>query len=243
MLSRLLSFLFILCLISSSVHAQGIVTLSNDIDEVSDKTVAPKQLERPILNEIKTAIGDFASKNITDNEQVFCYQIATPPANYTGYTIDGMAVVSFCGIIDEKLRGIIKNELLSKPENIIFDKTEECVIRPQIMLRFIRGVDFTDILLSAPCHAVAVFYGGKVSAFNAKPAGTVIDNLVRALLKNKVDFISPALFNQLLPIGTIKNEEQKSLQEKKNAPFMQWKQNQQEKATKSAGWNKLKSQQ
>lgn len=245
MLLRSLSVLFISCVFSMSAYSQGIVTLSENIDASEEKKSITEAVPSTphILSEITSATNAFAIKNITDAEQVFCYQIATPPENYTGYTIDGMAIVSFCGIIDEKLRSVIKNELLSKSENLIFNKTEDCIIRPQIMLRFIRGIDATDILLSSPCHAIALFYGGKISAFNAKPASAIIDNIVRALIKNKVDFVSPALFNQLLPIGTVKNEEQKLLLEKKNAPFMQWKQNQQEKAAKSAGWNKLKSQQ
>lgn len=236
---------------SSLAYAEGEVLLNEDIDD-DEQEFSVKQDEDnnkkdmvqgsgKLLSQISSAIGEFAEKNITDAEQVFCYQIATPPENYTGYTIDGMAIVGFCGFINAKLRNIIITQLLNNPEHIDFDKTEDCVVRPQVMLRFMRGIDATDILLSSPCHAVAVFYGGKVSAFNAKPGSTVIENLVRPLIKNKVSFVSPTLFNQLLPIGIAKTDAQKALLKQKNEPFRQWEQNKQEKSSKSSGWNKLKS--
>ena len=194
-----------------------------------------------ILNEIVSSIGDSAVKNITDSEQVFCYQIANRPENYTGYTIDGMAIVGFCGVINQELQSLIKYELFMNADNLLFDETENCVIRPQIMLRFVRGIDATDVLLSSPCHAVAIFYGGKIAAFNAKPADQIIDAIVEPLIKNKVEFASPALFNQLLPIGVAKNEQQKRLQQQKNEPVNKWQKKQDEAAAKKAGWNKLKS--
>ena len=126
-------------------------------------------------------------------------------------------------------------------KNILFDVTENCVIRPQIMLRFIRGIDSTDVLLSSPCHALAVFYGGKISAFNAKPAAQIIDAVIEPLLKNKVPFASPALFNQLMPVGVAQTEEQKALIEKKNEPVRNWQQEQQKIKASTAGWNKLKA--
>ena len=182
----------------------------------------PNPEHNKVLDEISSAIGSSALQNITSSEQVFCYQIANPPQNYTGYTIDGMAIVGFCGVINPELQTLIKSELLMNPENIIFDITENCVIKPQIMLRFVRGIDSTDLLLSSPCHALAIFYGGKISAFNAKPAAQIIDALIEPLIKNKVDFASPALFNQLMPIGIAQTEEQKALLQKKNEPIRNW---------------------
>lgn len=200
----------------------------------------PNPKNDTILNEITNAIGDSAIKNITDSEQVFCYQIANKPENYTGYTLDGMAVVGFCGVINNELQDLIKYELMKNPDNLLFNETENCVIRPQIMLRFFRGVDSTDVLLSSPCHAVAIFYGGKIAAFNAKPAEQIIDAIITPLIKNKVDFASPALFNQLLPIGVAQTESQKELQKQKNEPVNKWQKKQEEQAAKKAGWNKLK---
>lgn len=194
-----------------------------------------------VLEEISSAIGTSALNNITNSEQVFCYQIANKPDNYTGYTLDGMAIVGFCGVINQQLQTLIKSELMMNPNNILFDVTENCVIRPQIMLRFVRGVDTTDVLLSSPCHALAIFYGGKISAFNAKPAAQIIDAIIDPLVKNKVEFASPALFNQLLPIGVAQTDEQKALLKKKNEPIKSWQKEQQINAARKSGWNKLKT--
>ncbi|MBR1949196.1 MAG: hypothetical protein IKA30_05335 [Alphaproteobacteria bacterium] len=222
-------------------------SFAQETDESAVTEEAPEWKPNPknnvVLDEITAAIGDSAIKNITDSEQVFCYQIANKPENYTGYTIDGMALVGFCGVINQDLQDLMKYELFMNPDNILFDETEDCMIRPQVMLRFFRGVDSTDILLSSPCHAVAIFYGGKIAAFNAKPASQIIDAIVDPLIKSKVDFASPALFNQLLPVGVAQNESQKQLQEEKNAPVNKWQKKQEEQAAKRAGWNKLKTNQ
>lgn len=201
----------------------------------------PNPAYNTVLSGITSAIGNSALTNITNSEQVFCYQIANKPENYTGYTLDGMAIVGFCGVINQDLQTLIKSELLMNPNNILFDVTENCVIRPQVMLRFIRGIDSTDVLLSSPCHALAIFYGGKISAFNAKPAAQIIDAVIEPLLKNKVDFASPALFNQLLPIGVAQTDEQKNLIKKKNEPIKSWQKEQQANTARKSGWNKLKT--
>ena len=99
------------------------------------------------------------------------------------------------------------------------------------MLRFVRGVDNTDVLLSSPCYSYSVFYGGKVRPFNAKPAAEIIDALINPLLKKKVKFVSPALLNQLVS--------------KKNKPIRGWETEEASEAqapakTRAAsGWNKL----
>lgn len=192
-----------------------------------------------ILEEISSAVGSSAVNNITNAEQIFCYQVANKPENYTGYTLDGLAIVGFCGIINTELKEMIVSELFMNPNNIIFDVTDNCIIRPKIMLRFVRGVDSTDILLSSPCHAFAIFYGGKLNAFNAKPAAQIIDALVDPLIKGKVDFASPALFNQLLPIGVAQTDEQKQLLNKKNEPLRNWQTKQESAEPRRGGWNKV----
>lgn len=194
-----------------------------------------------ILEEISSAVGSSALNNITNAEQIFCYQVTNKPENYNGYTLDGMAIVGFCGIINNQLKEMIVSELFMNPDNIIFDVTENCIIRPKIILRFVRGVDSTDVLLSSPCHAFAIFYGGKINAFNAKPAAQIIDALVDPLIKSKVDFASPALFNQLLPIGIAQTDEQKALLNKKNEPLRNWmtKQEEDSNSPRRGGWNKV----
>ena len=229
-------------LVAAFVYITIQPALAQSSADSQSQTWQPNPEHDTILEEISSAIGPSALENIAKSEQVFCYQIANRPDNYTGYTLDGMAIVGFCGIINNELKNMITSELFMNPDNIIFDVTENCVIKPKIMLRFVRGVDSTDVLLSSPCHAFAIFYGGKVNAFNAKPAAQIIDALINPLIKGKVDFASPALFNQLMPIGVAQTEEQKEIIDQKNAPIRSWAKEQasQEAKQNAKGWNKLK---
>ena len=224
--------LFLGCSMLTSVSA---------IAQETPKTYSEVRPEN-ILPGISKAIGQSALQNITGAEQIFCYQITNKPENYNGYTLDGMAIAGFCGIINQDLKNMVITELFANPDSVLFDETEDCIIRPKIMLRFVRGVDTTDVLLSSPCHAFAIFYGGRINAFNAKPAAPIIDALVTPLLKSRVDFASPALFNQLLPVGIAQTEEQKELLNQKNAPIRNWLKKQDEEDSskpKTGGWNKV----
>lgn len=193
-----------------------------------------------ILPEITSNISPAAAQNITGAEQIFCYQVAFPPENYTGYTIDNFAVTGFCGIVNPELKNMILSELFMNPDNLDFNHTEDCEISPKIMLRFFRGVDSTDVVLSSPCHSYAVIYGGNITAFNAKPSAMMIDALIDPLVRGRVEFASPALLNQLLPIGVAQTPEQKDLLSRQNEPIRKWQQQEQEKTEKAnAGWNKI----
>ena len=68
-----------------------------------------------------------------------------------------------------------------------------------LMLRFVRGVDYTDVLLSSRCHSFSVFYGGKVKSYNFSPAAEIIDVMVDSFRPKTVPFVSPAMLRQLLP--------------------------------------------
>jgi len=201
---------------------------------------------KKFLTGIVDSIGAAAAINIEQAEQVFCYEVEPRAVDYDGYTINGMALTGFCGVLNDELKKLVLEELFMSPQNVILDKNEDCIIKPKIMLRFVRGVDNTDILLSSPCYSYSVFYGGKIRPFNAKPAAEIIDALVNPLLKKKVKFVSPALLNQLLPVGVAQTAEQKELVNKKNKPIRGWiKDNENADSAASAssstvsGWNKL----
>lgn len=234
---------FILFSFSAFAQEQNVPSAAEtktEKQDIAEETSQTPKLIKGIIPQIYNSIGDAAAQNIANAEQIFCYQIANRPENFEGYTLNGMAIAGFCGIISQDLQNLIKKEFLSSANNLTFNKTENCVIRPQIMLRFVRGVDSTDLLLSSPCHAIAFFYGGKVSAFNAKPSAEIIDAIIDPLLKNKVEFISPTLLQQLLPIGVPQTDEQKELVKQQNSPLKNW-QKQNSNQPKKGGWNKLKS--
>ena len=199
---------------------------------------------------MKDTLNSAALRNITEAEQAFCYTIESAPADFTGYTIDGMAVTGFCGMLSEPEIELFVREFLAKDENVS-TVVEQCIIQPRIMLRFIRGVDFTDVLFSSPCHSFSVFYSGAINTFNASPHSAILNAVVEAYEKKKMTFVSPALLTQILPIGVPQNDEQRALVRAKSqqAPVRNWQKNDTAKAPAASGgskpevkgWNRLKN--
>lgn len=216
--------------------AAAVLSAFTAANAMAQNTTAPE-----ILPSISSTIGRTAADNIQNAERLFCYHVAKKPANYSGYTINGMAITGFCGVIDDNLKNMLTQQLFATDTNIDFINSEQCVIQPKILLRYVRGVDNTDVLLSAPCYSESVFYGGKVSTFNMKPAPQLIDTIVNAFNGSKVNFVSPALLNQLLPIGVPQDEQQKAVIEQANKPVNKWDTGaQNNNAPAAGGWNALK---
>ncbi len=101
------------------------------------------------------------------------------------------------------------------------------------------GVDYTDVLISAPCYSFSVFYAGKVRTFNFNPGAEIIDVMVDSFKPQTVPFTSPALLNQLLPIGVAQTEEQKEIVEEKSGPVRKWENKTPKAQPKKKGWNNL----
>lgn len=209
-------------------------------DSAADASKGPEVKE--VLPDILTSIGPVAWDNIANAEKIFCYEVAVRPEEHDGYSIDSMALTGFCGVIKDEVKDIVLSELFMNNKNVLFNVREECVIRPRIVLRFVRGVDATDVLLSSPCYSFTVYYPGMVKVFNAKPAAKIIDTIINTLNKNRVDFVSPALLDQLLPVGVPQTPEQKELVSKRLKPIRKWAEDKPvEEKPKPAqkGWNNL----
>lgn len=67
------------------------------------------------------------------------------------------------------------------------------------------------MLISAPCYSYSIFYGGKVRTFNFRPGAELVDAMVDAFKDLTVPFVSPALLNQLLPVGVPQTKEQQEI--------------------------------
>jgi len=220
---------------------EGVLSFQQDKD--AWRRQDGKRLE--ILQSISDSIGPAALANITGAEQAFCYQITSRPNNYGGYTINGMAVTGFCGVVSKQLQETIKEQFFSTSENIDFLNSEKCIIKPKLMIRWVRGVDVTDMLISAPCYSYSIFYGGKVRTFNFRPGAEIVDVMVDSFKDLTVPFVSPALLNQLLPIGVPQTVEQKEIVKEQSGPVRKWEQKKSPAAQQPAqggkkGWNNLK---
>ena len=201
-----------------------------------------KSQKKQVLPEIKNAIGDNAWNNIANSEKIFCYEVDNIPSDYDGYTLDSMAITGFCGVIKNEIKEQVLSQLFMDSKNVLFNVREECVIKPRIVLRFVRGIDATDVLLSSPCYSFTIYYPGSVHVFNAKPAAKIIDTLIFSFDKNKLDFVSPALLDQLLPVGVPQTKEQRDLVSKKPKAVRNWdvkKEEPKETKPENQGWNNL----
>ena len=154
-----------------------------------------------ILPNFSRQLSSAAQKNILDSELVFCYNVGSLSRNYNGYTLDGYAITGFCGIIQDELKNFLMTQLFSTPENVDFNSVANCTVSPRIMLRFIRGVDSTDVLLSYPCSALAVFYGGKAEIFNFAPSAQLMEAIAQSFDETSTSFSSPAALKQVIPVG------------------------------------------
>lgn len=224
---------------TAGLPAEGVQSFQRDEDSWRRQNTSAK----PVVSQsIIDSTSQTAIDNITGAEQVFCYQVQGKPSGYSGYTLDGMALTGFCGIVEKDLKDMIVQQFLATPENISAD-VERCVIQPRLLIRFVKGVGATDVLLSSPCHSFSIFYGGKVRTFNFKPASEIIDVMVDSFKGKTVDFTSPALLNQLLPIGVAQTAEQKEKVSQQKGPIRNWENETTAPAPqpkKQGGWNNLK---
>lgn len=202
-----------------------------------------------ILQNIQDSLGRDALRNVINSEQVFCYQIDSKSSDFSGYTLNNFAVTGFCGIVNDELKNVLISQFFSNAGNFDFATSEKCVIRPKLMLRFARGVDFTDVLVSAPCYSISVYYAGKVKTFNFKPGAELLETMVTSFNEKSVDFVSPTLLNQMLPIGVPQTVEQQQIVRKNSQPIRNWVQpvarsirqkTTSETSSKTSGWNNLK---
>jgi len=186
---------------------------------------------------ISKSIPSVALNNILNSETVFCYTVKKAPEGYNGYTLDQMAITGYCGRLGVE-KSLIINEFFKKKENIS-QSVANCQVEPKIIFRFIRGVDSTDILFSDTCPSMTIFYGGTVKSFNAEPVQQSVQAVVEFFSKGKINFTSPALLNQLMPVGVAVNNQNKSSTEQ---PTQFWVQPPQQPSAKPAaqGWNRIK---
>lgn len=246
-----LAGLFAAVLPFQTVYAQSATEGIQSFGQAENAWKRPNQEEDTLQpnSRFVDEVGAVAMKNIFEAEQVFCYEVFPQDNEYKGYTLDGFPIRGFCGMLNNEVRDVLNQNFFAETNGVDFDNAEQCLIQPKIILRYIRGVDYTDVLFSSPCHALVVFYAGQLNAFNYKPSAELIDVLVTNLQTKHEEFISPALLNQVLPIGIIQNEQQRKMINKNSEPIRKWeakatanvKKQEEELKRQNTGWNKLKN--
>lgn len=212
----------------------GIPTSFRDTNEQTSQVVDE------FLALIKSDLNEYGLNNIKNAEKIYYYEVINAPKGYDGYTINGFAVRSFGGMITEEVKPALIQVLFGTEGAISLDNAN-CVVKPKVMFRFVRGVDYTDVLLSSPCQSMVVYYAGNINIYNLSPIATVIDTFVKELTANTTPFVSPALLNQTLPVGIVNNEKEKELvnQANKRAPVRDWNANTVETTPKKPSWGSV----
>lgn len=198
---------------------------------------------------ISSRIPASSAKNIENAEKVFCYTVDYAAADYTGYTIDDLAITGSCGELSNEGRNLIKDMVLNN--NLVFSTAKDaCNINPRILLRYINGIDSTDVLFSAPCHSISFFHGRDISTLNAAPGKNIVEQIVTTYSSLKDKFLSPALLGQMVPNGQVLTQDQKEMVRKINTSESPKKWNSGTASAHAAsasdtqptrkGWNKLK---
>lgn len=200
MLKKIFALTLVGCFISGSVWAQSSSGV-RAFQQGQDSWKRQGEQGFSLVSNFSRQLDAKALNNILNAEMVFCYNVGSASRNYNGYTLDGFAINGFCGIVQNQLKSVLMQQLFGTSENVNFTTSEQCTINPRIMLRFIRGVDSTDVLLSAPCYSMAVFYAGKTEIFNFSPSGQIIDAIVNGFDETQMRFSSPAALKQVVPIG------------------------------------------
>lgn len=224
---------------------------ANSLDGANTNTNAKTAATEKVLSAfISSRIPASSAKNIDNAEKVFCYTVDYAATDYTGYTIDDLAITGSCGELSDEGRSLIKDMLLNN--NLVFSSSSDnCNIAPRILLRYINGIDSTDVLISAPCHSLTFFHGRDISTLNAAPGKNIVEQIVTTYSSLGEKFLSPALLGQMVPNGQVLTQDQKEIVRKidTGSSLKKWSSSTPATAKEDTaatpqpvrkGWNKLK---
>ena len=104
---------------------------ANSLEDTKDKNEPNGKVLSAFIS---SRIPASSAKNIDNAEKVFCYTVDYAATDYTGYTIDDLAITGSCGELSDEGRNLIKDMLLNN--NLVCSSySESCNIAPRILLR------------------------------------------------------------------------------------------------------------
>lgn len=170
-------------------------------DSASSDPYAQEPYEKMVSGDIRERIKPDAASVLAQPDEVLCYGIARKSPKKRGPTIDGYAHTGNCGVLnDVGLAEVQKKILRSESFDMNVSKIASCIVTPRLVLRFRKGSDFVDAVLSGGnCPGVLYLYGGETKEFSARPMSEWLDTFIEAVSKD------------LEPLGQEKNEAQNSL--------------------------------
>ena len=160
-------------------------------DDDSNREEPP--FEKIVAAGIRERIRADAAYIVGEPEETLCYGIARKSPKKRSATIDGYAHTGNCGSLNETGMTEIQSKLFSAESyDMSVMKIASCVINPKLVLRFRKGFDFVDVILSGGnCPAVQFLYGGETKEFSAKPIKEWLDTFIEAV-SNDLEPVNPA---------------------------------------------------
>lgn len=174
----------------SSSHGGNSLRSATVDDDYSNKEEAP--YEQIVAKEIRERIRADASYIIGEPEEALCYGIARKSPKKRSTTIDGYAHTGNCGSLNETGMKEVQSKLFNAASyDLNVTKIVSCVTTPRLALRFRKGFDFVDVILSGGnCPAVSFLYGGETKDFSAKPIKDWLDTFIEAV-SNDLEPVNP----------------------------------------------------
>lgn len=162
------------------------------VEEEADPNREEMLFERIVAQQIRERIRSDAAYIVGEPDETICYGISRKSPKKRTATIDGYAHTGNCGTLNETGMTEIQDKLFnSESYEMNVMKIASCVINPKLALRFRKGFDFVDVILSGgACPAVVFLYGGETREFSAKPIKEWLDNFIEAV-SNDLEPLNP----------------------------------------------------
>ena len=214
----------------SSFDSTGSTSSSATSFSVSESD--PNQEEAPfekiVSKEIRERIRADAAYIIGEPDEALCYGIARKSPKKRSATIDGYAHTGNCGALNSVGMTEVQKQLFNSASyDMNVTKIASCVTTPRLVLRFRKGFDFVDVILSGGhCPAVVFMYGGDTKEFSAKP------------IKEWLDTFIEAVSNDLEPVETEEAQKQAASIFRKRTPEEETAQKEPEKPAAPTFWGR-----
>ena len=159
-------------------------------EEEIDRKEMP--FEKIVAQPIRERIRADAAYIVGEPDETVCYGIVRKSPKKRTTTLDGYAHTGNCGALNETGMEEIRKTLFDdKSYDLNINKIASCVVAPKLVLRFRKGFDFVDVLLSgSSCPAVQFLYAGETKDFSAKPIKEWLDTFIDAV-SNDLEPVNP----------------------------------------------------
>lgn len=250
MMSKLYFIAFLAAVLAIyPAHAEEDIFGESD-DAFLEETDNSKDMKKNYISSfLESRLPASMLTNIRRKEKIFCYVVDYAPPSYEGYMVNDMAIKGYCGELSTEGEKLISDAVL-KNTSLYSNNVDSCNVVPKFMLRYINGIDHTDILFSYPCPSLTFFHGHDIITINAAPGKEIVEKIVNAYVGLNEKFLSPALLGQIVGSGQVVTQDQKEIVRRMSpteAPLKKWgaeeennKVAQPSAAPKATGWNKLK---